>query len=114
MMHTHGPVRHGHRFGDQSHDHAFSDEGRVLDDEWRDAYGQPYRRTPAVGEVWERSSDGRALVRIGRVFTGNFAGVNDHWVRCHPVRGGKVWLTTVTEFLSRYTPHSGGYVAPHD
>jgi hypothetical protein len=56
----------------------------------------------AVDQVWRRKSDGRAPVRIGRVWHGAFTGVEDDYVRCHPVRGGTVWTTTLEEFLKRY------------
>ena len=57
---------------------------------------------PVVGEVWERTEDGRAPVRVGRVWYGNIGGTEADWVRVHPVRGGRYWLTTVAEFVKRY------------
>lgn len=54
----------------------------------------------AVDQVW-RKSDGTALVRIGRVWTSEHFCGGGTFVRCHPFRG-KVWFTTIEEFLKRY------------
>ena len=63
---------------------------------------------PVVGSIWQRL-DGKAPVRIGRCWrSDSFCGGGD-FVRCHPLRGGKVWFTTIEEFLKRYTlRHSDG------
>ena len=58
-------------------------------------------REPEVGQVWWRVGM-KERVRIGRVWHGDFTGVEDDYVRCHPIRGGAPWVTTVEEFLKRF------------
>lgn len=42
-------------------------------------------------------------VRIGRVWTGyDPQNPETEWVRCHPLHGGKHFVTTTEEFLKRY------------
>lgn len=59
-------------------------------------------RSPAIDSVWVRKSDGRAPVRIGRVWSSEHFCGGGTFVRCHPTRGGTVWVTTVDEFAKRY------------
>lgn len=54
---------------------------------------------PRVGEVWSRIDDGKAPVRIGRVW--HYMGGDLH-VRVEPVRGGRWWFAPVAEFVKRY------------
>lgn len=57
---------------------------------------------PQVGTTWQRKSDGRAVVTIGRAWSSeHFCGGGD-FVRCHPMRGGKVWFAHVGDFIERY------------
>lgn len=62
----------------------------------------------AVDQVWQKP-DGTAPVRIGRYWSSEHFCGGGTFVRCHPLRGGKVWFTTVEEFLKRYERrHSDG------
>jgi len=55
----------------------------------------------AVDQVWQKL-DGTAPVRIGRVWTSEHFCGGGTFVRCHGLRGGKHWFTTIEEFLKRY------------
>lgn len=54
---------------------------------------------PAVGSRWRRKPPGREVVEVRRrwVYTD---GIDT--VRAHPVRGGKVLITTVSWLLENY------------
>lgn len=58
--------------------------------------------TPSVGTVYVRRVDGRAPVRIGRVWSSEHFCGGGTFVRCHPTKGGVSWCTTVEEFALRY------------
>lgn len=62
--------------------------------------------TVREGSEWERISDGRAVVRIDRVWSSEHFCGGGTFVRCHPVKGGKAWFTLIEEFLKRYKPTS--------
>lgn len=55
----------------------------------------------SVGQVW-RGKVGKAPVRIGRVWSSDSFCGGGTFVRCHPIYGGKVWFSTIEEFLKRY------------
>lgn len=60
-----------------------------------------------VDQVWQKP-DGTAPVRIGRVWESDSFCGGGTFVRCHPIRGGKVWFTTIEEFLKRYEVRTDG------
>lgn len=65
-----------------------------------------------VDQVWQKP-DGTASVRIGRVWASEHFCGGGTFVRCHPIRGGKVWFTTIEEFLKRYEVRTATHL-PHN
>lgn len=55
----------------------------------------------AVDQVWQKP-DGTAPVRIGRVWQSDYFCGGGTFVRCHPLKGGKVWVATTDEFVKHY------------
>lgn len=60
-----------------------------------------------TGQVWRRTL-GKERVRIGRAWHGRYTGVENDYVRCHPLNGGPSFTTSQYEFRLRYHLTAGG------